>query len=406
MAATTTTTTSAARNPTLWTRPFILLCLAVMLGYAHQAVMTPTIPLFVDHKGGSALVAGLALLSFSVPSFAVRPYLGHLSDTWSAAGILGFGLVLLAIGGVLFLVPFLAMVFIASIVRGLGWAGLNTGGYTLLAGAAPSSRRGEASGYYTAVTASASVLFPALALWLIDGPGYEVVFLVSVGLAILGVPVARMVNATHVDNAPPPAKAEAPKTSIGVDKGVLMSTGLNLSSTLALPAVTAFLPLYARDIGVSHVGYYYILAGITSILIRPVLGQKSDSMGRGPSVALGLCAQLIGLVFIVAAQNLAMILLGGVFVSLGSAMNSSATTALAMDLANPASRGKAMATFSISFQLGAGIGAILAGSIADLSSYRGMYVGSIVVTLLGLLLLAANWRRLPTPSVAEAAQTP
>jgi MFS family permease len=78
-------------------------------------------------------------------------------------------------------------------------------------------------------------------------------------------------------------------------------------------------------------------------------------------------------------------------------MISSITTALAMDLTDPRSRGRGMATFSLSFQLGSGVGALVAGALADLAGLRGMYAGSIAITLAGFGLLAASWRLLPKP---------
>jgi hypothetical protein len=66
----------------LFTRPFVLLCLAMFLGYANQWMFMPAIPLYVDSLGGSAFVAGLALLAFSVPSFTVRPFVG----AWRTGG--------------------------------------------------------------------------------------------------------------------------------------------------------------------------------------------------------------------------------------------------------------------------------------------------------------------------------
>jgi MFS family permease len=375
-----------------------------MLGFAHQAVLTPTVPLYVDDKGGSALLAGLALLSFSVPSVIVRPWLGRFSDTVNPAWVLAVGLVLLVAGGLIFLIPYLAMVFIASIIRGLGWAGLNTGGYTTLATASPASRRGEASGYYTGFQASASVAFPAIAIWLIDGPGYEPAFLLAAALALIGVPFALALGKSH---EPPEYRAtsaaEAPAASTGLfETGVLLATVLNLCSTLAAPAMTAFLPLFAKHLGIGGIGFFYVVAGLTSIIIRPLLGQKSDSIGRGPSIALALISQLIGFSIILVSSTLPLIILGGIFVTLGTAMNSSASTALAMDLASPQSRGKSMATFSISFQLGAGIGALLAGALVDTVGYRGMFGGAIVITLIGLVLLALIWRMLPKPGVIPA----
>jgi predicted MFS family arabinose efflux permease len=56
-----------------------------------------------------------------------------------------------------------------------------------------------------------------------------------------------------------------------------------------------------------------------------------------------------------------------------------------------------MATFSISFQIGAGTGAIISGALADFFGLRAMYVGSIVITFAGLVLLASAWKSLPRP---------
>jgi len=385
----------------LFTRPFVLLCLAMFLGYANQWVFMPTIPLYVDSLGGSAFLAGLAILAFSVPSFTSRPFVGHVADRWNAGGVLTIGLTLLAAGSLLLLLPFmaLAMVFVSGVVRGLGWAGTNIGGYTTLATAAPAQRRGEAAGYYTTATASASVICPALALWIIDGHGgFPAVFVVSALMALVGLPVA-LTLARHAARARAAAEAaEEPGWGGLIERGVLIATGLNLCSTLTSPSVMAFIPLYARSLGIEHIGVFYVLMGVTSIVVRPVFGRQSDAMGRGPALALGLGAQLIGLTLIMFAGGLPAILAGGVFVALGFAMIGSTATALAIDLVNPRSRGRGMATFSVSYQIGAGVGAIISGALADWVGYRGMYAGSVAITVVGLVLLAASWKLLPRPA--------
>ena len=65
------------------------------------------------------------------------------------------------------------------------------------------------------------------------------------------------------------------------------------------PAVLAFLPLYARTLGIENIGLFYVVAGATNIVIRPLLGKKSDSLGRGPAIAAGFAALLIGLTLLV-----------------------------------------------------------------------------------------------------------
>jgi MFS family permease len=290
------------------------------------------------------------------------------------------------------------MVFLGGFVRGLGWAGVNTGGYTVLATTAPPERRGEAAGYYTGATSGASIIFPMLGLWLIEhGAGAAAVFIVSVVAPVVG--IAFTIGVSRSAGGPPPRPAAKPAAGGALfDRGVLIATGLNLCSTLAMPSVMAFLPLYARSLDIANIGLFYAIAGITNIFVRPLLGKWSDAMGRGPAVALGLSAQLAGLALIISAQGLALIVAGGVFVAIGMAMIGATTTALAMDLSDTTSRGRAMATYSISYQLGAGIGAIIAGALADLVGLRGMYFGSAAITVCGLIILAFVWRQLPKPS--------
>ena len=112
----------------------------------------------------------------------------------------------------------------------------------------------------------------------------------------------------------------------------LLATGLNLCSMLAVPSVMAFLPLYARSLNIDNIGFFYALAGVTSIVVRPVLGKKSDAMGRGPAIAVGLGSQFIGLALIIIARDLPLMLAGGFFLALGVAMIGSTTTALAMNV--------------------------------------------------------------------------
>jgi MFS family permease len=370
----------------------------MFLGYANQWVVTPVIPLYVDDMGGSAFLAGLVLLAFSIPSFGVRPFVGRLADRWKAAGVLAVGLVLLVLGSCILLVPLLAMVFLGNIVRGLGWAGLNTGGYTTLATAAPAHRRGEAAGYYTGATACASIIFPALGLALLGwGGGFWAVFALSGVFALAGLPFA-LTLARSAMQAAPPAKGERSGFSGLIAPGVLLATGLNLCATVTMPSVMAFLPLYARALGIENIGLFYVCAGLTSIVARPLLGKKSDAMGRGPAIGLGLAAQCVGFLLIAFAHGLPLILAGGVFVALGSAMIGSTTTALAMDLADPRFRGQGMATYSVSYQIGAGVGAIISGALADIAGLRSMYFGSIAITLVGFVLLAAAWKLLPRPA--------
>ncbi|HET9917984.1 MAG TPA: MFS transporter, partial [Candidatus Binatia bacterium] len=121
------------QSTTLWTSTFTLLCLVELLAYAQQAMLNPTVPLYITQLGGSPFVVGLTISSFAATSVIARPFVGYWSDRWSECGVLGLGLIVLAASMLLCFFPWVTAVLLANALRGIGWAGVNAGGYALLA---------------------------------------------------------------------------------------------------------------------------------------------------------------------------------------------------------------------------------------------------------------------------------
>lgn len=149
---------TTAKPDSIWSQTFALLCLAQLLGYAHNALLTPTIPLYVTHLGGSAIVVGLVLAAFAATSVLLRPLSGYWADPWSEAGVLASGCFALGASLLLFFIPVTETTMIANGLRGIGWAGLNTGGYALLALIGP-RRAGQRPQVITAACRPTSASF-------------------------------------------------------------------------------------------------------------------------------------------------------------------------------------------------------------------------------------------------------
>jgi hypothetical protein len=156
-------------------------------------------------------------------------------------------------------------------LRGIGWAGLNTGGYVVLALTAPVMRRGEASGYYTGVQGSVSILFPAVALWLIDAQlgGLRVVMGLSGALTVaagfIGLVLGRSVPSAASNYLESPGRVQLNPFAL-VEREVLLAAAFLLGLNLTHPAVSEFLVLYARSIGIENVAWYFVISGSTSLL--------------------------------------------------------------------------------------------------------------------------------------------
>jgi MFS family permease len=385
-----------AKPDSIWSQTFALLCLTQLLGYAHNALLTPTIPLYVTQLGGSPLTVGFVLASFAVTSVLLRPVIGHVADRRKEAGVLAVGCAVLAASLLFFLIPSVAAALPANALRGIGWAGLNTGGYALLATIAPALRRAEASGYYSGVQGGANILFPALGLWLMDAPSgsFHAVMLLSGAFAAAGALASLRLRGVRLPQSQLHEQDTGPArlNPFTLEREVFLPSALLFGLNLTYPATSAFLVLYARTIGIENVAWYFVASGATSLLARPLLGRLGDRIGGGPSLAAGFLLEMVALLLLNAASDLALLLICGVVFALGNAIGSSTTLAIAIHRANPRRRGKAMASFSIAYPAAAGAGALWTGSAVEMTGYFWMYCMAAGIAAAGLALTLGNWK--------------
>jgi MFS family permease len=391
---------SMANTDSIWTRTFTLLCCAQFLGYAQHFMLTPTLPLYITHLGGSPFVVGLVIACFAATSVVLRPLIGYWSDRWNEVAVMVSGLLFQSATIFLCFIPVVEVIMFANALKGIGWAGMNIGGYSLLALTAPVARRGATSGYYSGFQASGTILFPAVALWLIDAPfgGFRVVFAVALLVALIAAGTGMLITV----EAPHAARTARSDTDTSwwheipklFERDVLLASVLLFCLHLSLPAITSFLVLYAHQIGIESFGWYFVVTGITSLLARPLLGQLSDRIGYGHSVLAAFLLQIVAFALLLVVTHLGGMMVAGVLYMMGNAIGGATTLALAMELARPDRRGRAMATFSLSFSLGNGVGALLIGSAVEMAGYAWMFLIGAALGATGLAVTLANWRSL------------
>ena len=384
-------------HQSIWTRTFTLLCAVQFLGYAQHFVLQPTFPLYITHLGGSPVIVGLVIASFGIASVLSRPVIGYWADRWSETGVLILGLLGQAATISLCFIPFAGVTMFANGLRGIGWSGMTTGGYTLLATSAPAERRGEASGYYGAVQSCATIIFRAVALWIIDAPfgSFNAVFTLAMALALAGA-LAGAALSRHVARAPRRRQSERSESwwrdIVSVfDRDILLAATLLFTSHLSLPCLTSFAVLYARELGIRQFGWFFVVTGVTSVLARPLLGRVSDRIGCGRSLIAAFTLESAALLILSGATNLFGMMLAGALYFTGSAIGGARILALAMEKAPVERRGRAMASFSVAFPLSNGLGALLNGLAVDLAGYSWMFIIAAAICASGLALTAKNW---------------
>ena len=391
---------NATTKDTLWTRTFILLCTAQFFGSSQHALLQPTFPLYITSLGGTPFQVGLVLACFAVTSVVFRPIIGGWADQWSEPGVSFCGLTLLSLAVLVCLIPFAEATMFANALRGIGWAAMSAAGYSMLAQSAPPHRRGEASGYYSGVQASGTILLPAVALWLIAAPfgGFRVVFLVAIALAAIGASAAAVLkrhapSRTQERHAAPLGPWWQEILSV-LDREIILASVLSFVSHVTFPGLASFLVLYARELAIGNIGWFYVVSGTTSILARPLLGKVSDRIGRRRALLACFILQTVALLMLAFSANLLSLIICGALYMIGLAMSSSTTLAIAMEQAKPERRGRAMATFSIALPLSNGVGALICGSLVQWFGFFSMYLALAALAAGGLVITIVNRARL------------
>jgi MFS family permease len=367
-----------------------------MLCYACQQLVVVTLPLYVKQLGESPIIAGLVFSSFSFTSFIVRPLIGHLSDRWSARGTLFYGSAILGLFGAAFVVPSLWVMFIGNTLRGIGWGTINTASSAAVGLIAPAARRGEASGYFGTSTTVAQSFAPAFALWLLGNTHQFSLVFVSAGvvglLAMISVALMPTIGSGTETFRGAMAQAKSEFTwSTFMDRPVLLASVLLLCVTMSGPVTFAFVPLHAAAIGVQNIGLYFVAAGAASILIRIAMGRMMDQRSRGFWLIIGYVVLILGFGVFIVADRIELFLVAAVVNALALSLTQPTLMALAMDRAEPGRMGRAMATFSMFYRVGDGLGAPLAGTLIVLFGYPGRYVGAAAIAVVGIILAVLNW---------------
>jgi len=240
-------------------------------------------------------------------------------------------------------------------------------------------------------------LFPAVALWIIDAPfgGFHVAFILAMSLALAGALTGAALS-RQVARAPRRRQTEQSESwwrdIVSVfDRDILLAATLLLTSHLSLPCLTSFAVLYARQLGIGHFGWFFVVTGVTSVLARPLLGRISDRIGCGRSLIAAFTLESTALVILSYSTSLFGMMFSGALYFMGSAIGGTRILALAMENAPAERRGRAMASFSVAFPLSNGLGALLNGLAVDLAGYSWMFIIAAVICACGLALTAKNW---------------
>ena len=106
----------------IWTKDFILICLANFFVFLGFQMTLPTIPLFVEELGGNDRLIGMVVGIFTFSALLLRPYAGHALESKGRKFVYLIGLSIFVISIASFgFATSIFILFALRIIQGVGW---------------------------------------------------------------------------------------------------------------------------------------------------------------------------------------------------------------------------------------------------------------------------------------------
>lgn len=380
--------------PPLYTRDFLMASLAAFAGFGSMYLLLASLPLYVLALGGKNSDVGLVMAIYTLAAVVARPFMGRALSKGRKpimiAGALGMA------GSIaLYLLPWgLVGFFGARALHGLAWAAWSTAAATYVTDIAPPMRRGEAMGAYGISFNLAMVVAPGIGLALAQA-SWSWLFGVTALLAIATTALCALL---------PEAKApSAPENVPLISREALLPSTVMALFALSYGGLVSFVPIFAPERDLPGAGWFFAIYAIALMVSRQAAGKLSDRFGRTLMVLPGLLAAAGSLFWLAQAQSALAFLGSAALYGLAFAMIQPALMALAIDRAGADSagnRGAAMATFSLSMDLGIGLGSFGLGLVAASSGIPAMF-GLSAAICLGAIAIFAFGQKKPAKGVAR-----
>jgi len=286
------------------------------------------------------------------------------------------------------------LLVLASMLSGVALSTFSTAASTYIAYTVPISRRAEAVGYYGVLQGLAQGFGAGVSILIIDGVGFNALY--AIGAAAT---VAAALLSLGLREGSHPESATPMGIGFRLHRGVIAPSLAQYAVIVGNGAAFSFIPLLGVSRGVANPGLYFTAVAISSIVARLLTGRIADQRGRFAAIVPGMIVTAVGLYIVSSAASAEAFILAGAAVGIGFATAQPALQALAIDLAGPAERGTAMATFWAFTDFGVITGSFVSGQIASVSGFGTVFVASSVMSLLGVMGLLV-WRQLRRPAAS------
>ena len=394
-----------AAGERLVTRPFVLLVAAGLAFFTAGGAVLPVASQFAEGPlDATTTGVGIAIGAFAIGSLLLRPVVGWGSDRFGRRPILLFGTVLSIFGlGLHLFVDSLPMFVVARIVLGAAEAFFFVALLAAASDLAPAGRQGEAFNLASLALYIGLALGPPIGETVLDFSGFQAVWIACIGLTVLAALLSLLVPET----APAVLAAAAGETRrvrarlfhpAGLFPGLVVLLG-----TWGMAGYFAFVPLHAKEIGMSGSAVPLAVYAALVVVLRLAFAKLPDQIGAARLSGTALVVGAVGLLIVALVATPIGLVVGSAVFAFGMAFMMPALLTLAVSRVEDTARGAVVGTTTLFLDLSFGLSPAFLGAVADAAGYVGAFLVSAAAAATGALLIALRRRSLARPVVAGAA---
>lgn len=407
----------------------LMLCLTTVVVMLGHGIISPVLPLFAESFGVQVALVGTTVGAFGLARLFVDLPAGYLSERWGRRILVVGGPAITALASVASgLAPNLWVLLAFRFLAGAGSAMYMTGALIYLAEITDETNRGRLMSIYQGSLLLGAGSGPAVGGFVAALLGYRAPFYVMGALAAAATlwAFARLPEpgppAARGDRRPPaeqPSAAAQPPAvpsdqrqagirdllsrvdfwMVGMLTFVLFGTRVGSRLTILPLMADSRLGMPAWGLGL----VFSMMAFLHLVTLAPS-GVMADRFGRKAVIVPATLMTGLALLLFAVSNHVWLFVLAGVVLGIGGGVAGPAPVAYAADIAPPGLRGVTMGLYRTFGDLGFFVGPILAGWLADVSSF-GWALGLNAALLAVCALLFGSLARETVrraPSVVQA----
>lgn len=378
-----------------------LIAFFVALGFG---VLVPVLPNFAAHFGANDFMVGLVVSTFAAMRLATSPFCGRILERLGGRTTLAVGVFIVAVSSS-------TMAFATNYWWLLGWraaggigsAMFTVSAMTLLLASVPADMRGRATGFYQTGFLIGGMAGPALGGLLARVSLVAPFHFYAITLAAAGtVGLAMLSTTTTRAELPGKARQARPLHEVLADARFQAACTANFAQGWnSIGVRNSLIPLViVAGLGLTPTwtGTVFAVAAIVQTIALAPVGRFVDTVGRRPAM-LGSGVLMAAAIMGVAWSGSIWSLMGLMCVyAVGAAAMGTAPAASVGDATGGVRSGTPVALFSMSSDLGAIIGPLVAGALSDqLGRTWGFSVGAVLLAVSSLMAV-----RMPRPETGRS----